>query len=517
MQISERPRSEKAPENSAEKKTNETEKELSVLSKRQSEQLAFTEKHRYLNQKISGIKQSHVLNIDIEAMRVGTEEKIQELEQGMGVLSAENQAQIRKNNVGSVEIAQQQAQRELHALIEEKKELLRSRLLDNWGISFSSRLKDKTHIPIEDQLAIAKEVKPQELQIDLRGRPDLDHIKKNILQFQQESGATNMSLHGETPQIDEFTFEIKNIERLRQEIQLAIKTGSDIYTIHSPHIPKEAFAKLSLERQECILQTFSSFVAESIKQALDAGQFLSVAIENIPVKGEEGKIGHSIEDINSILDRVVKILDAQYGLDPQDVERYIGVTLDINHALTKGDNPETIMRQWFDSFGKKLKAFHIYSPSSPSPEFDHKLSQFIKLYKEYGIDAPIYLESKQTPIATGEVFLAGRKNSEIQMREQEVVPGKEQELANLLEAVRSVYHQAKVIRASEADISIQAEQLQNFIAQNEIISEYLDVDDKNLLRDKALGYKQGSTKNILDDLSEMVTKVIKRVDQKWAQ
>jgi sugar phosphate isomerase/epimerase len=518
---------ESAPGNSHEKKVGDAEKELIPQSKRESKHTNFSEKKETLEKSIGDTEKSPVFEIDLESKKIETDQKIQELEQGLGGLSEESKQQIIENNVGRLGEQRKQAEEKVRELTEQRAELIKQRLLENWGISFSSREKDKTPLSIEEQLAIAKVLEIKELQIDLRNRSEIDLIREKLSEFQKESPSTNTSLHGETPHIDEATLGIKNIEKLNQEIQLAIESGSDIYTVHPPHISREIFSNLTPEQQKTIIGNYSAFFAESIKKAVDSQKSLVVAIENIPAKGESGGFGQNPEEIKLMIDNVVEILEKQHNLDPQEAERFVGVTLDINHALTEAEpsKREEIMRKWFDNLGGKIKAFHIYSPSSTGLEFDQKLSQFLRLYKEYGLDAPIYLESKQKPEATKEVFLSGRENSEIQMKEKhaeekeigvEKETDKEKETIKLLDAIKSIYRQARSIK-EKVDISQQNEQMHLLIQNNEIISEYFDEGDKELLTVKALQSNQESTENILSDLQEIVPKIRKRIDNKFEE
>jgi endonuclease IV len=516
---------EKSPDSSTEQKGIGPEKESPSLSKRESEHIKFIEKRKALDGAIINTEQSYIFGVDIEAKKNETEQKIQELEQKMGELSEESRLQIIENNVGRLEREQQEAREKLRALAEQKAELVRKRLLENWGISFQGQAQESIDM-LRQQFELVKNLRLKEWQVDLRER-SLNLIEDELLKFRQESPATNISFHGETPQINEGSLDIRNIERLRQETNLAVEVGSDIYTVHPPSISREIFYRLSSEQQGVLLQNYANFFAESIKQALDSGKQLVVAIENMPA-GED-KFGQSIEEVSLLLNKIDEILNKQYNISSQDIERFVGITLDVNHALHGAVDVsarEKILRSWFDGFGKKIKAFHIYCPTNPEG-FQHKFGQFLKLYKEYGIDAPIYLESKKSLKKTREIFLVGKENPEIQMIEQkaeekaeekiEVFLAKEQEIANLLEAVRSVYNQAKLIRESETDITVQTEQLQSFIEHNRMITKYFDADDKVLLISKALKSKEESTEAILSDLQEIVPKVKERIDREFEE
>jgi sugar phosphate isomerase/epimerase len=255
------------------------------------------------------------------------------------------------------------------------------------------------------------------MQIDLRSRDDLDSIREKLLAFQEGSPLTNISLHGTTPLIDAETLGVKDGEKLRQAIRLAIECGCDMYTVHPPKISREIFSNLMPEQQKTIIDAYATFFAESIKRAVDSKKSLVVAIENMPTKGGGGGFGQSPEEIKAVVGRVVETLVEQHGFGSFDAERFVGVTFDVDHALIGADpgRQETVIREWLDALGSKIKAFHIYAPSGPGLGFDQKLSQFLKLYKEYGLDVPIYLESKQKPETTRDVFLSGRENLEIQI------------------------------------------------------------------------------------------------------
>lgn len=516
----------KSTENDTEKKEGNIEKENIPQSKRENEHTEFSDKKEQLERSIGDTKKSWAFGVDLASKKTETEQKIRELEQDLGELSVECRQQIWENNVGNFKKFQQQTERHLNELNEQRSELIKQRLLENFGISFSAKSKEKTLFSVEEQLAVARELGLKELQVDLRSRSDAVNIKDALLEFKTKFPKTNISLHGETAQFDKSTFELKNANKLRQEIELAIEIGSDIYTIHPPSISRKLFSRLSEEQQAKIIDNYATFYAGSIKHAIDSDKPLTVAVENMPAKGETGSWGQSPEEINLLVNKITEILNNQYDINPKDTERFVGITLDISHALatTSWNEREAVMRKWFNTFGTKIKAFHIYSPSNPGIEFNQKLSQFIKLYKEYGSDSPIYLESKHKPETTKNVFLYGQQNPEIQMKEvlepqtrieTEIFAAKEKETAELLEAIKLIYQQAFDIRKSNLNVAEQKDQLLQIIESNKKISKYFDKSDKELLSEKALGAAQISTDVIVDDLQKIISKIRKRIDENF--
>lgn len=519
---------EKSSESDAEKKEGGIEKESIPQSKREGEHADFSDKKEQIESSIDDTEGLSALGVDLESKRSETEQKIEEFEQGLGGLSEESRQQIWENNVGRFEDSKKQTEERLGELNEQKAELIKHRLLENLGISFSAKSKEKMPFSIEEQLATAQELGLKELQVDLRSRSDIESTKEALLEFRRKSPETNTSLHGDTPKIDESTLELKNVDKLRQEIELATETGSDIYTVHPPSISHELFSQLPEEQQAKIIDSYATFYAESIRRAIDSGKLLVIAIENMPAKGEAGSWGQSPEEINLLVHKTMETLESRYGVEPKDSERFIGVTLDINHALaTTGWNErEAVMREWIDVLSEKIKAFHVYSPSSPGAEFDQKLGQFIKLYKEYGLDTPIYLESKHASEATKNVFLSGQQNSEIQMKEvpeeqtkveTEVFTAKEKETNELLEAIKLIYQQAGDIKRSNPDTAEQKGQVRLLIDSNEMLAKYFDETDKELLGEKALEAGQISTDVIVDNLKQIVPKIRKRIDENFEE
>lgn len=299
-------------------------------------------------------------------------------------------------------------------LTEQQAELVRQRLLENWGISFQAQVEESAAM-LSQQFELAKKLRLKELQVDLRGDRSLGLIRKALLKFKQESPTTNTSFHGETPQIDEELLDIRNTEKLGEEINLAIETESDIYTVHPPSVSSETFHRLPHQRQEALLQNYAAFFADSIRRALALGKQLVVAIENMPAG--KTQFGQNVEEIGRLINKLDEILEKQHNIKPQDIERFVGLTIDVNHALhgaVELAEREKILRNWFESFGKRIKAFHIFCPTNPEG-FQQKFSQFLKLCKEYGIDTPLYLESKKPIKKTEEIFLVGR--AEIQITE----------------------------------------------------------------------------------------------------
>lgn len=286
---------------------------------------------------------------------------------------------------------------------------------EKWGISLQGQKQDFVEM-LHQQFELAKDLGVKELQIDLRKidlrnmPPNLiDIIKDELLEFKRELPEVNISFHGKAPRINESSFELENIKRFQMEIDLVIEVGANIYTVHPPSISSATFHRLSPEQQEKLLQAYANFLAQSIKKALDSGREIVIAVENMPAG--KGKFGQSIEEIILLLNKVKTILEQKYGVVPQDAERFVGVTLDVNHAI-HGINDvltmEETFRNWLKNLGKRIKTFHFYCHTDPNV-FRRRFSRFLKLYEEYGLDSPIYLESKKSIEKTREIFLIGRE------------------------------------------------------------------------------------------------------------
>jgi endonuclease IV len=286
---------------------------------------------------------------------------------------------------------------------------------EKWGISLQGQKQDFVEM-LHQQFELAKDLGVKELQIDLRKidlrnmPPNLiDLIKDELLKFKRERPEINISFHGKTPRINESSLEIENIKRFQMEIDLVIEVGVNIYTLHPPSIYSDVFYRLSPEQQEILLQNYANFLAQSIKKALDSGREMVIAIENMPAG--KGKFGQSIEEIILLLNEVERVLKQKYGMFFRDAERFVGVTLDVNHAL-HGINDvltmEETFRNWLKNLGRRIKAFHFYCHTDPNV-FRRKFIRFLKLYEEYGLDVPIYLESKKSIEKTREIFLIGRE------------------------------------------------------------------------------------------------------------
>jgi len=279
-----------------------------------------------------------------------------------------------------------------------------------WGISFSGKGKDKKPIPLTECLEVVRNInstnqnKLQELQIDIRHRK-LEEIENLMRDFEKEFPKIKISFHGNTPEINEENFTIINQKDLFREAKIAAKLNCETFTIHPPSLNQETLKNLKEQDVYNLIQNYSNFLAEMIYQNLPQDKNFKIGIENVPVKDKNGK-NVSIEVMKMIIETVTKILEKKYQLNRKDAESKIGITLDVSnaYALEGEEHSEEMLRKWLSQNNYKIFCFHFYAPNKFSPDFQNKVQRLETLIKEYNVVAPIYLESKQPPLVTKELY-----------------------------------------------------------------------------------------------------------------
>lgn len=279
-----------------------------------------------------------------------------------------------------------------------------------WGISFSGRGKDKKPIPLSECLEIVRNINSidkkalKELQIDLRHR-NIDEVEELMQEFEKEFPDIKISFHGNTPQVGGENFTIINKENLFKEASIVAKLGCEVFTIHPPELDWQTIERLGEQDIHNLIRNYSDFLAEMIYKGSYQNKNFKVGIENVPIKDKNGK-NVSIEVMKMIIQTVALTLEKKYNLSKEEAEDKIGITLDVSntYALEGEAHREEMLRSWLSQTNNKIFCFHFYAPSEFSPDFQNKVQRFEALIKEYNVIAPIYLESKQPPLTTKELY-----------------------------------------------------------------------------------------------------------------
>lgn len=289
----------------------------------------------------------------------------------------------------------------------ENREMTKERLIQNWGISFSSKHKDGNTVTVEDEIRLAQDLDLHNVQIDLKDK-DVSALRRKLLEFVRANDENlSVSLHSEIPQIDEETLGVKNAEKIEEEIDLAVTLGAKVFTIHPPNISKKLFDSISGNQRESIIENYCVFLSKAVMSVLKSGKSLTIAVENLPAKGEGGNFGQTPEEIKILIDRIKDILTVRMGIEPSEVDKFVGITLDVNHALSGKTETQEELTSWIKILFGSVKAFHVYAPGEVDQKFNERFDLVMSLCREYGIDVPIYLESKQDLRTTKKVFLEG--------------------------------------------------------------------------------------------------------------
>lgn len=284
--------------------------------------------------------------------------------------------------------------------------LVRERL----GIAFSTKRKDGGQASLAEQLNTAEQLDLPSAQFDFRHQSDDDIAAgaEMLKSYRERHPEGVLSIHGETAHIDPAELQVDNSERLLAELTLAIESGATSYTMHPPSVSVEAFAALPDDIKKRALDAYCALYVEAISTAIENGQSISLALENMNTSGPTGAWGQKVEEVASLITSLETALVARTGIEQSEASAYIGATLDINHALhdAKPEEYERILTEWISLLGERLKVIHLYTPSDTSPDLRNKYDIAVRLAAEYSPDARIFLESKQDEDTTMRIFEA---------------------------------------------------------------------------------------------------------------
>ncbi len=277
------------------------------------------------------------------------------------------------------------------------------RLRSGLGVAFCTKDKEGGTNTLQEQIALAEEMGLATIQLDFRNRKleDILGAKDIMLEYRRLHPDVTVSIHGETPKIDDSTLDFKNHKLTLGEIEFLQEMSGESYTVHPPHINSKFFNELPEDVREKILQNYADMFAEAVFKAVGADKRFSLAFENMSNTGEAGSWGQNVEDILILIKRVENaIIDR--GIDSEIARSFVGATLDINHALhgAKLEDYDSVLNSWFSKLGEYLKVVHLYTPSEAGEDFKRKCKASLELAAQYNPNALLFMETKQKPDAT---------------------------------------------------------------------------------------------------------------------
>jgi len=283
----------------------------------------------------------------------------------------------------------------------------REGLKENLGIALCSKQKDGSIVPLLSQIEFAQRMNLPSVQFDFMNRAveEIELALDVFIEYRKSHPDTVLSIHGETLQIDEDNAGMKNRDRLLHELELTEKLGGESFTVHPPSINSGLFGNLPKETHDKVLDHYCSVFTDAMKHGIK----LTVAVENMPVKGDNGAWGQNVSDIIFLIGRLEQAF-VKAGLSPDDARARVGATLDVNHALHGADINmyETILTKWFQGLGEYLTVVHLYTPSEITEEFLEKQKLSLELASRFSPNARLFLESKQDMSVTKELYAKAR-------------------------------------------------------------------------------------------------------------
>jgi endonuclease IV len=296
---------------------------------------------------------------------------------------------------------------------QEERELLQREM----GVAFSTRAKDGSFMSVEEQIACANEMGLGSVQFDFRNRLPhaVEKASETLSVFHELNDGVSVSIHGETPKIDETTLKIKNAELLAKELDIARSVDAESFTVHPPSIRQDLFDGLDQSMRDRIVSGYCDVFAEKINAAIKEGKRFSVAIENMTLGGEDGAWGQKPEDIKFLIQKIEEMLVGKYDIHPDIAHECVGATIDINHALAgekEASSIPEVLERWFQELGEYIRVIHLYTPGDANTSLMQKFESTLNLAARYSPAAQLFMESKQKPEVTKHVF-ASVKNKKL--------------------------------------------------------------------------------------------------------
>lgn len=292
--------------------------------------------------------------------------------------------------------------------IEESDAEKREKLEKSFGVVLCTRNKKGENTPLLSKIELAQEMQLPSVQFDFRYR-SIEEIQKAIPElekYRQAYPETIFSLHGDTPMVDEKTFDFINRDKIFGEIELLGDLKGESYTVHPFAVSKKVFEAASSPDRERVINNYCDIFVEAIKSAINKSNKFSIAIESRPNKGANGSWGQTVQEMMLLIKKIEEDTVENTGLNREKVCGYVGVTIDINHVL-EGVEPadyETVLREWFKELGDYIKVVHLYTPSETDGDFRKKYELVMDLAVKFSPKARIFMESKQDPEITKRVY-----------------------------------------------------------------------------------------------------------------
>lgn len=287
---------------------------------------------------------------------------------------------------------------------------IRKKLAEGFGIAVCTTQKSGHTTSLIEQIGFIEKLCPACVQFDFRNRT-AEEIREAVPLFEtfrKNNPDMALSLHGESPKINEDDAGMKNQERITYELSLATLLSAESFTVHPPSINFKLYSELDGKTQDTIIDSYASVFAEYLEKVNGSEKVFCVAIENMPGKGDGGAYGQTPDELNTLISRI-KTLLLNKGILPERIEESLGVTLDINHALhdIENDHYEEVLEHWFGTLGQKIRVIHLYTPSKYDSVYAGKYELVLNLAARYSSRARILMESKQSFEVTKNVYEAG--------------------------------------------------------------------------------------------------------------
>lgn len=173
-----------------------------------------------------------------------------------------------------------------------------------------------------------------------------------------------------------------NLKRIKETVNEIILNDVDLFVIDASTLLYETYDWSTDEEQRNYLKNMAKGIATIVSFNKE------VAIENTSFDNNALLFGKSISNISDLLVYTRNVLVEDFDFSRDKANKMVGISLNINNLIKNNDIDD--LEDWIKVFSNDIKCFKISNVEANI----EVISKLIDLIKEYNIDKPIILETK---------------------------------------------------------------------------------------------------------------------------
>ena len=178
-------------------------------------------------------------------------------------------------------------------------------------------------------------------------------------------------------------FNQSNLKRIKETVNEIILNDVDLFVIDASTLLYETYDWSTDEEQRNYLKNMAKGIATIVSFNKE------VAIENTSFDNNSLLFGKSISNISDLLVYTRNVLVEDFDFSRDKANKMVGISLNINNLIKNNDIDD--LEDWIKVFSNDIKCFKISNVEANI----QVISKLIDLIKEYNIDKPIILETKE--------------------------------------------------------------------------------------------------------------------------